>query len=144
MKEYKFKIGGKDYSATVAEHEDGILEVTVGGKIYNVELPEHKKAPAPVVKPATAQPAAVAPAAPAAAKPQAGAAGNAVVAPLNGKITQVQVKVGDTVAAGDTVCMLEAMKMENSITAEFGGTVKAVLVNVGDQVDGGQALVELA
>jgi biotin carboxyl carrier protein len=54
------------------------------------------------------------------------------------------VKAGDQVAAGDTVVMLEAMKMENSITAEAAGTVKAVLVNVGDQVDGGQALVELA
>ena len=67
-----------------------------------------------------------------------------VAAPLNGKITQVLVKAGDQVAAGDTVVMLEAMKMENSITAEAAGTVKAVLVNVGDQVDGGQALVELA
>ncbi|MCI5451966.1 hypothetical protein MR532_09005 [bacterium] len=54
------------------------------------------------------------------------------------------VKVGDQVNAGDTVCTLEAMKMENSITAESSGTVKAVLVNPGDQVDGGQGLVELA
>ena len=143
MKEYKFKIGGKDYAATVAEREDGILEVTVDGKIYNVELPEHKKAQAPVVKPAVAQAPVVA-SAPVAVKQGPDASGNAVIAPLNGKITQVLVKAGDTVAAGDTVCMLEAMKMENSITAEFGGTVKAVLVNVGDQVDGGQALVELA
>ena len=140
MKEYKFKIGDKDYAATVAEREDGTLEVTVDGKIYNVELPERKKAPVPVVKPAVVQAAPVA-SAPVAAKP---AGSNAVIAPLNGKITQILVKAGDTIAAGDTVCMLEAMKMENSITAEFGGTVKAVLVNVGDQVDGGQALVELA
>ena len=72
------------------------------------------------------------------------AGSNVVAAPLNGKITQVLVKAGDQVAAGDTVVMLEAMKMENSITAEAAGTVKTVLVNVGDQVDGGQALVELA
>ena len=143
MKEYKFKIGDKDYAATVAEHEDGTLEVTVDGKIYNVELPERKKAPVPVVKPAVVQAAPVA-STPVAAKPANNAGSNAVIAPLNGKITQILVKAGDTIAAGDTVCMLEAMKMENSITAEFGGTVKAVLVNVGDQVDGGQALVELA
>lgn len=143
MKEYKFKIGDKDYAATVAEREDGTLEVTVDGKIYNVELPERKKAPVPVVKPAVVQAAPVA-SAPVAAKPANNAGSNAVIAPLNGKITQILVKAGDTIAAGDTVCMLEAMKMENSITAEFGGTVKAVLVNVGDQVDGGQALVELA
>lgn len=142
MKEFKFNISGKEHSAHVVEHED-TLEVTVDGKIYTVTLPERKPAAKPVVKPAVA---AAAPAAtPAAAKPAAApAGGNVVTAPLNGKITQVLVKAGDQVAAGDTVVMLEAMKMENSITAEAAGTVKAVLVNVGDQVDGGQALVELA
>ncbi len=143
MKEFKFNISGKEHSAHVVEHED-TLEVTVDGKIYTVTLPERKPAEKPVVKPAVATVAPVA-AAPAASKPAAApAGGNVVTAPLNGKITQVLVKAGDQVAAGDTVVMLEAMKMENSITAEAAGTVKAVLVNVGDQVDGGQALVELA
>ena len=143
MKEFKFNISGKEHSAHVVEHED-TLEVTVDGKIYTVTLPERKPAAKPVVKPVVAAPAAPA-AAPAAAKPAAApAGGNVVTAPLNGKITQVLVKAGDQVAAGDTVVMLEAMKMENSITAEAAGTVKSVLVNVGDQVDGGQALVELA
>ena len=142
MKEFKFNISGKEHSAHVVEHED-TLEVTVDGKIYTVTLPERKPAAKPVVKPAA--PAAAPAATPAAAKPAAAPAGsNVVTAPLNGKITQVLVKAGDQVAAGDTVVMLEAMKMENSITAEAAGTVKAVLVNVGDQVDGGQALVELA
>lgn len=141
MKEFKFNISGKDHSAHVVEHED-TLEVTVDGKIYTVTLPERKPAAKPVVKPAT--PAAAPAAAPAAKPAAAPAGGNVVTAPLNGKITQVLVKAGDQVAAGDTVVMLEAMKMENSITAEAAGTVKAVLVNVGDQVDGGQALVELA
>ena len=141
MKEFKFNISGKEHSAHVVEHED-TLEVTVEGKIYTVTLPERKPAAKPVVKPAT--PAAAPAAAPAAKPAAAPAGGNVVTAPLNGKITQVLVKAGDQVAAGDTVVMLEAMKMENSITAESAGTVKAVLVNVGDQVDGGQALVELA
>lgn len=144
MKEFKFNISGKEHSAHVVEHED-TLEVTVDGKIYTVTLPERKPAAKPVVKPAVAAAAPAAAVAPAAAKPAAApAGGNVVTAPLNGKITQVLVKAGDAVAAGDTVVMLEAMKMENSITAEAAGTVKAVLVNVGDQVDGGQALVELA
>lgn len=141
MKDFKFNIGGKEHSANVVEHE-GTLEVTVDGKIYTVTLPERKPAAKPVVKPAVAT--AAAPAAAAAPRPTATAGANAVTAPLNGKITQVLVKAGDAVAAGDTVVMLEAMKMENAITAESAGTVKAVLVNVGDQVDGGQALVELA
>lgn len=141
MKEFKFNISGKEHSAHVVEHED-TLEVTVDGKIYTVTLPERKPAVKPVVKPAVATAAPVA--APAAKPAAASVGGNVVTAPLNGKITQVLVKAGDQVASGDTVVMLEAMKMENSITAEAAGTVKAVLVNVGDQVDGGQALVELA
>ena len=141
MKEFKFKISGKEHTAHVVEHE-GALEVTIDGNIYTVDLPERKPAAKPVVKPAVAQSAPVA-AAPAASKPVAAEA-NTVTAPLNGKIVQVMVKVGDQVNAGDTVCTLEAMKMENSITAESSGTVKAVLVNPGDQVDGGQGLVELA
>ena len=142
MQEFKFNISGKEHSAHVVEHED-TLEVTVDGKIYTVTLPERKPAAKPVVKPAVA--AAAPAAAPTAAKPAAApAGGNVVTAPLSGKITQVLVKAGDQVASGDTVVMLEAMKMENSITAEAAGTVKAVLVNVGDQVDGGQALVEFA
>ena len=141
MKEFKFNISGKEHSAHVVEHED-TLEVTVDGKIYTVTLPERKPAAKPVVKPVV--PAAASVAAPAAKPAAAPAGGNVVTAPLNGKITQVLVKAGDQVAAGDTVVMLEAMKMENSITTETAGTVKAVLVNVGDQVDGGQALVELA
>lgn len=93
-------------------------------------------------KPAPAAPAPVAAApAPAAPKP---AAGNVVTAPLPGTVTRFTVKVGDTVKAGDTVLMLEAMKMENSITAESAGTVKALLVEAGTQVQSGQALIELA
>ena len=143
MKEYKFKIGDKDYLASVVEQENGGLEVTVDGKIYNVELPDRKPAPKPVVK-HVAAPAPVAPVAAApVAQPSAGAS-SVVTAPLNGKITQVNVKPGDLVTAGQAVVVLEAMKMENDITTEYAGTVKAVLVAAGDQVDTGQALVELA
>lgn len=97
---------------------------------------------APKPAPAAPAPVAAAPApSPAAPKP---AAGNAVTAPLPGTVTRFCVKVGDTVKAGDTVLMLEAMKMENSITAESAGTVKALLVEAGTQVQSGQALIELA
>ena len=94
-------------------------------------------------KPAPAAPAPVAAPAPASA-PSAPAGAKTVTAPLPGTITKVTVKVGDTVNAGDTVLLMEAMKMENNITAEFGGTVKAILVDTGAQVQSGQALVELA
>ena len=101
---------------------------------------EAPKAAAPAAAPAAPAKAA-APAAPAAA-PAAGA--HSVDAPLPGTIKQVLVAVGQEIAAGDTVVVMEAMKMENNITAEFGGKVTAVKVAVGDQVQSGQALVETA
>ena len=96
-------------------------------------------AAAPVAAPKAAPAPAAAPA------PKAAPAGaNAVTAPLPGTITQILVKVGQQVKAGDTVVMMEAMKMENSITAEYDGTVKAILVQQGAQVQSGEALVEMA
>ena len=83
-------------------------------------------------------------AAPAPAAPKVAAGAKVVEAPLPGTITKVLVKPGQALKAGETVCMMEAMKMENSITVEFAGTVKSVLVEVGAQVQSGQALVELA
>ena len=97
-------------------------------------------AAAPVAKPAPAPAAAPAPVA-AAPKPALGA--KVVEAPLPGTITKVLVNPGQALNAGETVCMMEAMKMENSITVEFAGTVKAVNVEVGAQVQSGQVLVEL-
>lgn len=229
MKEFKFKISGQDYSATVAEENAGSLVVTVNGQAYQVEVPQTKAAapvmargnagaaqaggpkninselpgtvtkivaangqrvkkgdvllvieamkmandivsdvegtvqriavtegqsvnqgdllvemvadavaaPAPKATPAPA-------AAPAPAAPKAAAGAKVVEAPLPGTITKVLVKPGQALKAGETVCMMEAMKMENSITVEFAGTVKSVLVEVGAQVQSGQALVELA
>lgn len=235
MKEFKFKIGGQDYAATVEDLKDGQMKVTVNGQTYQVEVP-HKKAKGPHVatapsqaqaqtggpknvnselpgtvtkinvaagqhvkrgdvllvieamkmandivsevdgtvqrvavsqgqsvnqgdllvemvadfvaakaevtpKPAPAAPAPVAAPAPAPAAAPAGA--KTVTAPLPGTVTKLTVKVGDKVNAGDTVLLMEAMKMENNITAEFAGIVKAILVEAGAQVQSGQALVEL-
>ena len=94
-------------------------------------------------KPAPVAPAPVAAPAPAPAPAAAPAGAKTVTAPLPGTITKITVKVGDAVNAGDTVLLMEAMKMENNITAEFAGKVKAILVDQGAQVQSGQALVEL-
>ncbi|MBI3785518.1 MAG: biotin/lipoyl-binding protein [Deltaproteobacteria bacterium] len=64
-----------------------------------------------------------------------------ITAPMPGKVTQVLVKSGDQVIAGDGLLILEAMKMENRLVAEANGTVTDVRVAVGDMVDGGQVLV---
>ena len=236
MKEFKIKIGGTDYIATVEDLKGGNMQVTVNGQTYQVEIPQTKaqgprpaaaasasaqaggpknvvselpgtvtsvnvsagqrvkrgevllvieamkmandivsevdgtvqrvavsngqsvnqgdllvemvadfvaaKAPALEPKPAPAAPAGV-DTTPSMSTPTP-AGSKTVTAPLPGAITKIVVKVGDTIATGDTVLMMEAMKMENSITAEAAGTVKAILCKEGDQVQSGQALVELA
>lgn len=66
-----------------------------------------------------------------------------VKSPMPGTIFRVNVKVGDTIKAGDTVVVLEAMKMETGITSEFDGVVASVAVNVGQAVQNGQVLITL-
>ena len=67
-----------------------------------------------------------------------------VTVPMQGTIVKVLVAVGDTVEAGDTVCVLEAMKMENNITAETAGTVTEVRVAPGDSVGSGDIVAVIA
>ena len=69
--------------------------------------------------------------------------GERIHAPIAGKVVKVLVAVGDTVAAGQPVIVLEAMKMENELVAERGGTVSAVKKAAGQAVDTGELLVEL-
>ncbi|QKY16810.1 biotin carboxylase N-terminal domain-containing protein [Halorubrum sp. CBA1229] len=69
--------------------------------------------------------------------------GEAIAAEMQGTILSVDVDEGDEVAAGDVVCVLEAMKMENDVVAERGGTVASVHVGEGDSVDMGDVLVVL-
>ena len=67
-----------------------------------------------------------------------------VTVPMQGTIVKVLVEVGDTVEAGDTVCVLEAMKMENNITAETAGSVTEVRVAPGDSVGSGDIVAVIA
>ena len=70
-------------------------------------------------------------------------AGMTVESPLDGNIISVNVKVGDTVRIGQTVAILEAMKMENEIQAEHDGTVTAVNVGKGDHVTVGEPIITI-
>ena len=146
MNDFKFKIVGTEYTANVEEKEDGKLAVTVNGKAYEVEIPGHQAATTKVkpIKPAAPVPAASPASAPAPAAPKkASGTGTAVTAPLPGTITSIEVKEGDEVKTGQTVIVMEAMKMANNITAECDGVVKAILVQQGAQVQSGDALVEI-
>ena len=81
---------------------------------------------------------------PVSAAPVASTGGaGAVVSPMPGVILDIKVKEGDSVSEGQTVIILEAMKMENEIVSEFTGTVSAIRVKKGDTVDTDAVLVEI-
>ena len=73
----------------------------------------------------------------------AGGGSGEIIVPMQGTVVKVAVEVGDTVEAGDTVLVLEAMKMENNIAADTSGTVSEVNVAVGDAVSGGDIVVKI-
>ena len=123
------------------------FKINVNGTSYDVEVEEIGGSAAPVAAPA-APAAAPAPSAPAAAPAAAAAApvadGTQVSAPMPGNILDVKVSVGDTVAEGDLLLILEAMKMENEILAPASGKVAGVQVSKGAAVNSGDVLVVIA
>lgn len=142
MKEYKYKINGNLYNVVIGDIEDNIAHVEVNGTHYTVEMEKKPKAAAPAPKPVArpaAKPAAAAPAAAPAAKPAAAKSG--VKSPLPGVILDIKVKEGDEVKKGQTIIILEAMKMENSINADKDGKVTAINVSKGESVLEGTDLV---
>ena len=116
--------------------------INVNGKSYDVEVEEIRNG-APVATPVVAAPVAAPAAAPAAPKASGSAGSVKVEAPMPGNVLKVNVKVGDTVAEGQAVVVLEAMKMENDIAAPAAGTVASINVSVGDTVDTGAVLITL-
>jgi acetyl-CoA/propionyl-CoA carboxylase biotin carboxyl carrier protein len=74
---------------------------------------------------------------------QQAAVDGAVTAEMQGTILSVPVSVGDEVAQGDVVCVLEAMKMENDVVAPRGGTIESISIREGDSVDMGDTLIVL-
>ena len=113
-------------------------KVTLNGRTYEVEVEAGKAMLLDEYE-------AIAPAAPAApaAAPVAAGAGDTVSAPMPGTVLKVNVTVGQKVKAGDVLCVLEAMKMENEIKAPKDGKVVQILAAKGANVDTGAALVVL-
>lgn len=149
MAEFEYTVQGVDYQVNIIEIEGTLAKVSVNGIDFDVEM----KQPISIGSTVAQKPIAI--------KPQAATVlgtvketdeapvvkageGIKVCSPLPGTITSINVKVGDTVAIGDTVIVLEAMKMQNNIEAENAGTVTSVMVNVGDSVMEGSVLVTIA
>lgn len=113
--------------------------VNVNGTQYEVAVEEIDGKAAPKAAPVQAAPVA----APAAAPVAAPAGANKVTAPMPGTILGVNVKDGDAVKAGQTIFVLEAMKMESDIVAPVAGTVHGVAVTKGTSVSAGDLLCSI-
>ena len=129
IKKFRINVNGVDHIVEVEE-------LSSSASVAPAAAPA--AAPAPVAAPAPAP----APAAPAAAPAPAG--GQTVTAPMPGNILKVNVTAGQAVKAGQVLCVLEAMKMENEIMAPCDGKVAQVLVSKGATVDTDAPLVTLA
>lgn len=139
-KEYKYTINGNKYEVAIGDIVENEVTVTVNGEEYKVEMePEPVEEKKTVVrKPAASENSESAESAGGSANVNTN---NAVKAPLPGVITSIEVNVGDEVKAGDTLLVLEAMKMANNIEAEKDGKVTAICVKPGQSVMEDDALV---
>ena len=157
MAKYQYTVKGVDYEVEIQDIEGNIANVTVNGIPFEVEMKQPVKAGKQKVKLSEERRAegseerrvkseesnsSSTSAASTSSAPTA-AVGKPVVAPLPGTINEIKVKVGDKVNAGDTVVILEAMKMQNNIEAETSGTITSINVNKGDAVMEGDTLVTI-
>ena len=150
MKDYSLKINGHYYNVQIADVNDAspVAHVVVNGEDYEVEIegakastvskpqvsPAPKSANSAMITPSTATPSPrIAPA--------PSTSGSSVICPLRGSVVSVKVAVGDSVAAGQTLVVLEAMKLENNIAADRAGVVKLILVQQGATVMEGDVLI---
>lgn len=131
MSTFKYTIDGKVYNVEIGEVNDTIANVTVNGESFSVEM--EKQAEPEKKKPVLGQPKSEDSETEAASKANVNT-NNALRAPLPGVVTEIKVEVGQEVSAGDTLVVLEAMKMANNLESEKSGKVTAICVKVGESV----------
>lgn len=125
---FKVTVNGREYDVAVLEITPGATTPAAGSALPMAQ----SDAPAPPV------------AAPArGSAPASASAPGDEVAQMGGVIVQVEVKVGQKVAVGESLLVLEAMKMKNHLLASRAGTVMRILVAAGDAVEGGQPLLTI-
>lgn len=133
MKSYKFRINGNQYEVDVLDVDGNIAKIEVNGTVYDVEM-QREIPKIKAVMPPPSQVKTVKEAKPAATVSSGSGKAAEVRAPLPGVILQVLVRPGDDVTAGQTLCTLETMKMENAIKADSGGKVTVVNITPGQSV----------
>jgi len=142
-REYSVRVGAKEFKDSNVTLRGDVVGFETLGNRYEVTLEESTQPPAQHFGSGIAQSPARRPMAPRPERTQEVSSGDAkaLVAPISGVVVSVNVKVGETLTNGQTVAVLEAMKMENPIKSDRSGTVKSIEVAQGGQVRTGQAIV---
>ncbi|WP_066924891.1 biotin/lipoyl-containing protein [Murdochiella massiliensis] len=144
QKTYHVTVEGKTYEVTLEEVGAAGSPVYRAPQAFAPVAPVAPVAPAAPAAPQTPKPAPAAEAKPVEEKkPHVAGDGEDQEAPLQGNIWKIVANEGDEVAAGDTVIILEAMKMENEIVAPRDGVIGTIYVTEGQTVDTGEALYSL-
>lgn len=136
---YRVEFQGKIYEVEVEEVGANFFRVKVNGKSAVIELKPKLEVKTSVAEAKVEKRVEKTEAVKEAVKVE----GKVIRAPMNGMVTRILVKVGDEVKEGDTVAVIEAMKMENPIKATISGKVVEVLVKVGDKVVKDAPLIRL-
>ena len=137
MPEYKVTVDGETYSVKIGRVTDHTVDVTLNGNSYTVEVEASHRKPSKtprlerkrVVKTASGAPERTSP-----PEVVASAGEGDVTSPLPGKILKLLVREGQAVTEGETVAIMEAMKMENEIEAPVSGSVSEIMVKEGDNI----------
>ncbi len=127
---YKIKIGDEKFEVEVGRVKNGLASVTVNGESYAVEIENYDS---------VAHPAAISKTPAATSVPASGS--SSIVAPIPGIILDIAVQVGDKVEAGQTVVIIEAMKMENNLVSSADGIVREIRVQKGAHVKTGDLIL---
>lgn len=138
MKSYKMKINNEDFEAKIKSDLGSSVVVEVNGIEYLIEL--EKKAKKEKTLPKVKKPAASSNAP--TTKPVKVSAGT-VLAPIPGLVMRILVKEGDVIQVGDTILVLEAMKMESEIASTASGIIKSINVKEGQTVQEHEVLIEV-
>ncbi len=142
---YEIAVNGETFVVEVGDVTTSPVTVSVNGEAKSVAFREITASAPAAIPVVAAKPAPVAQAAPIAKPAPVGTAkGEIIKAPMPGKILSVRVQVGTKIKEGDTVCTLEAMKMEMPIAATAAGTVQAIHISVGTNVAFDDPLVTVA
>ena len=141
MKKFKFKIRGNTYDVEIKEFEDNIAQIEVNGTMYEVEVEKKESARSKTPKLVRSQ--VETKRSDSKIKKSVSSRAAAIKAPLPGNIFKIMVREGDEVKKGDTIMIMEAMKMENNVLAEKDGKVSSIKVKEGDSVLQNDVLAEI-